>query len=80
MPYIPLYSKAREEMFKKNPPDIYYGSCPKEKAITRLIPKESRKLYVNLSAYGNPSCLYVKKEYVSKVSKNQWQKLKEFGF
>lgn len=80
MPDIPLYSKARAEMFKKNPPDIYYGSCPKEIADTRLMPRENRQLYVNLYAYGKPTCLYIKRSYISKISKNQWQKLKEFQF
>lgn len=80
MPHIDIYSQARTEMFKINPPDIYYGSCPKETVISRLIPKQSKELYLNLYAYGKPTCLYLKKENINKISKNQWQKVKEFGF
>lgn len=80
MPKISLYSEKRMEMFKNNPPDIYYGSCPKEKADFRLIPDEQKSLYVNLQAFGGPTCLYLKKENLNKISEKQWQKAKEFGF
>ncbi|GEM_PF-5021974 len=61
MPRVPLYSQARLDMLRLNPPDIYYGNCPKEKADQRLIPESQRSLYVNLWAYGGPTCLYIKK-------------------
>lgn len=38
MPNFNKYSEARIKMFHKNPPDFYYGSCPKETSDTRLIP------------------------------------------
>lgn len=81
MPYIPRYSQARLAMFEKNPPDIYYGSCPKEKADIRLLPKGYKSLYVNLVDINNkPTCLYIKKDSLDKISQNQWKRAKEFGF
>lgn len=80
MPLVPVFSQARIDMFRSNPPDIYYGSCPKEKAPSRLIPDEQRFLYVNLQAFGGPTCLYLKKENLDKISEKQWKKAAEFGF
>lgn len=80
MPFIPLYSKAREEMFLKNPPDFYYGDCPKEKFSAQSLPKYRVEDYVQLYFAEKPSCLYIKKTKLSQISADRWEKVKKFGF
>lgn len=80
MPLIPLYNEARKEMFTTNPPDFYFGSCPKEQNKERILPELVQPLYVNLSSGGNPTCLWVKKEKLAQITPNQWKKSQELLF
>lgn len=75
---IPEFDKLRVEMFKNNPPDFYYGSCPKEINPARLIPEGARSNYIRLNSLGNPTCLFVKKSKAKEISQKRWQKAKEF--
>lgn len=80
MPHIIKYSQEREQMFIRNSPDFYYGSCPKENNPMRLMPKNKRNEYVRLLNAGKPSCLFIKKEKIYLVSKSQWDKARAFLF
>ncbi len=80
MPNFSIYRKERIEMFRKNPPNFYYGSCPKETNPERLMPQEAKNLYVRLDSFGKPSCIFVKKDKLKDISEFQWKKAKELGF
>lgn len=80
MPNFKIYSDARITMFEKNPPDYYYGSCPKEKNAQRLMPGSASSIYARLNSFGKPSCIFVRKNKVKKISSEQWKKAKEFGY
>ena len=80
MPNFKIFSDARLQMFKKNPPDYYYGSCPKEKNLERLMPNQFGSQYVRLNAYGKPSCIFVKEDRIKDITIEQWKKAKEFGY
>jgi len=80
MPYISKYREERTIMLERNPPDFYYGSCPKEVISSRLLPQNVKKDYARLFSHGKPSCLHVKKKIIDKISKEQWKKAEEFGF
>ncbi|HZQ29976.1 MAG TPA: hypothetical protein VFA93_02780, partial [Patescibacteria group bacterium] len=80
MPGFTIYSKERIDMFHKNPPVFYYGSCPKETINGRLIPEDLKNLYVRLDNFGKPSCVFVKRDKIKDISKFQWKKAKELGF
>jgi len=76
MPNFKIYSDARFTMFKKNPPDFYYGSCPKEKNAQRLIPPEFADRYIRLNSFGKPSCVFVRKDKIKDITKEQWTNAK----
>lgn len=80
MPSIDVYSKARLEMFQKNPPDFYYGTCPKDTMATHIMPSFVRKDYIQINSLGKPTCVYIHKTKISDISKDQWRKANEFLF
>lgn len=80
MPNFPIYTNARIKMFENNPPDIYYGSCPNDLNKSRQIPEKFVSLYQRLNAFGKPSCLFIKKDKLSKISNDKLKKVKEFGY
>lgn len=80
MPDFSVYRDARMEMFQKNPPGIYYGSCPNDLNTERQIPEKFAPLYQRLNAFGKPSCLFIKKDKLSKISSEKLKKVKEFGY
>lgn len=80
MPNFSLYSDARVDMFKKNPPAFYYGSCPKEKNSRRLMPPQFTNLYIRLNSFGKPSCVFVRKDKLKDISHSQLKAAKDFGY
>lgn len=80
MPDFTIYSNSRLDMFKKNPPDFYYGSCPKEENQERILPFEFRDKYLRLSAFGKPSCVFIRKGKIKSITKQQLTALKETGY
>lgn len=80
MPYFSVYTKAREEMFKNTPPDFYYGTCPGDVNAQRLMPEEVVSAYTQLYFSEKPTCLYVHKTKLSKITQEQWKKARELGF
>lgn len=78
MPRFSRYSQARLEMFKTSPPDFYYRFCAKQEIPSYSLPDEYRKDYTKLYSLGKPTCLYVKKTKIPKISKERWEKAKEF--
>lgn len=79
MPNYKIYSQARIEMFEKNPPVFYYGSC--KQSLSRVLPEKYLPNYQRLYKYNSPSCIFLTKEKISKVSPSQWNKLKnEFNY
>lgn len=80
MPRFAIYANERNNMFLNNPPDFYYGSCPKEKNKERLLPEANKQEYIRLLVHGRPSCLYIKKTKLEKISFDQWRRVEHFGF
>jgi len=80
MPYVSKYAEARFEMFAKSPPDFYYGTCSDKKVEIWMMPKEFVGDYQQLYSEGKPSCLYIRKTKISKITAEQWQKAKEIGY
>jgi hypothetical protein len=77
MPAIPKYAKARLDMFKNNPPDFYYGSCPNKNDERLIMPKRYIKNYTQLYSLGLPTCLYVYKAKLPDITEEKWMKAKE---
>lgn len=80
MPYYQEYADAREEMFLNYPPDFYYGSCPYETIGLRLMPQKILSNYRNLSAYGLPSCLFIRKEIIKSIPQAAWDRVQEYEY
>lgn len=75
MPNYKIYQDARVEMFRKRLPTFYYGSC--RQSLARILPEEYLPNYQRLYSGKNPSCIFLTKEKIDKVSSAQWKKLKE---
>jgi hypothetical protein len=81
MPSMEKYSDARIEMFKETPPDIYRenGLCPKKnKDINSFLPTFIEKEYINLIADGKQSCIYIKRDLILNISREQWDEAKKW--
>jgi len=74
MPRFEKYRKARVEMFEKNPPDFYYGSCEKGFPV---IPGPIRDDYVRLTSNGKPGCIFVHVKKLPEINDDQWKKAGE---
>lgn len=80
MPAFPLYQNSRLKMFQNNPPQFYYGSCYKEGNPDRRLPISVKNQYVMLTSGGKPTCIYVNKKKLVKITSLQWQKAKEWFY
>lgn len=80
MPHFSLYTQARQEMFAKNPPDFYYGSCPKENSPGRLLPSTIKDNYIRLLDHNKQSCLFVLKNKLQEIDETQWKNAGELGY
>ncbi|HEX8931825.1 MAG TPA: hypothetical protein VF810_01585, partial [Patescibacteria group bacterium] len=74
MPNYKKYTDERMTMFRKSPPDFYYGSCPKEQNPDKLLPEFIKASYVNLYSDKKPSCLWIKKTKIVPITTAQRQK------
>ncbi|MBI4100268.1 hypothetical protein HY439_00805 [Candidatus Microgenomates bacterium] len=70
MPDFKLYSEARSEMFKTDPPDFYYGFCMPGQNPAKNLPVDYAELYFA----GRPTCLYIRAEKIQKIAKEKWEK------
>ena len=80
MPMFEKYTKAREEMFEKNPPDFYYDFCKDAKIPTYRLEEKFRTNYHQLSEDGKPSCLFIHKGKLKELSPEKIDKLREWRF
>lgn len=80
MPYFPIYNSARTEMFINNPPDLYYGSCPKIDGAARIMPDEVLTLYTPINHNGSVSCLFVRSKILDTITEDKLEKIKEFDY
>ncbi len=76
---IPRYLEVRAHMFLASPPTFYYGKCVNGVLDTNALPDEFSKTYVRLIASGKPTCLFVKRAKLSKISDTQWESVKKYG-
>ncbi|MCL5438559.1 MAG: hypothetical protein M1268_01045, partial [Patescibacteria group bacterium] len=80
MPLIPRYVSSRVEMFTKNPPDFYYGTCPNQKIANRTLPENIKTEYAQFYSGEKPTCLYIKKSKIPNITEEKWLKAKEFSY
>lgn len=80
MPYFSKYSNERMQMFIKNPPSFYYGSCPKDKNVSRQLPKSIIDSYQSVYFSQAQTCLYIQKKKLSKISKEKWEEVRKLGY
>ena len=79
MPQIKLYKDARINMFKSDPPDFFYDFCSPRASYNTQLPSFVKSSYVQLLYNGKPSCLYIRKEKMKKITPAQWRAANE-GF
>lgn len=80
MPSQKLYVDARTEMFGKYPPDFYYGDCDEKTMRAKSLPKNRETDYQQIYFSEKPSCLYIKKGNVSKLTKQQLEQIQSLGY
>lgn len=70
MPLMPVYARARDEMFTGNPPDFYYGSCqnPNLQTLSQTV----RTQYIRLMKGFDQSCIYVHRNKLPSITEEQW--------
>jgi len=81
MSYFDKYNDERIEMFKKTPPDFYreHGRCPKvNDQEGALLPDFIREDYIRLFENGEASCIYIHKDKISEITKDQKLKAAEW--
>lgn len=72
MPYHEEFRKAREDMFRNYPPDVYYGNCRKGYFLPQYLGDE----YINIKKKsGNVSCIYLRKDNLKDVNEKAWGEL-----
>lgn len=79
MPFFPVYTQARDDMFVKNPPVFYFGQCKDAVALSQP-PDTVKDAYVRLLAAGKPSCLWVHKDRYNQISDTHWKSVGEFQY
>ncbi|MBI5122954.1 hypothetical protein HZA75_03800 [Candidatus Roizmanbacteria bacterium] len=80
MPNLKKYTDERIVMFKKSPPDFYYGSCPQELNQDKLLPIFIKDSYDRLTSDNKPSCLWIKKTKLSSIGPAQWKKAESYNY
>lgn len=80
MPAFPKYVSARLGMFEKYPPDFYYGYCPKQTNKSAYLLDADAQKYQQLYFAGRPTCLYVLKTKIATISKDRWEKIKQYEY
>lgn len=80
MPRFSKYREEREQMFLKNPPIFYYGSCPNDPNQGRQLSKEIVQEYERLYFAGKPSCLFIKKTKIPEITKEKWKKVEKLEY
>ena len=82
MKSIPVYTDARTEMFKKNPPEFVYSYCKlsRNKLFTNSFIENSSGAYKTFYYAGNPTCLYIRKSATKTITSAQWDQMKQFGY
>lgn len=78
MPSSDKYLKARYEMFKKNPPQFYYGLCPGESNENQRMPDEFKNDYVGLTSQNKPTCIHIHAKKLPQITDKQWKKAQEW--
>lgn len=77
MPEHQKYTDARTQMFQKNPPDFYYGTCLQSEVVARKLPEFVKNEYIRLNNSDKPSCLWVKKSKVPEITEAKWERAKQ---
>lgn len=68
MNQVPQYIEAREEMFRKYPPDFYYGDC---KGGQGVLPSYIKNNYLEVYEGKNVTCIHVSKKRIEEFSEKQ---------
>lgn len=76
MGQFPKYTRAREDMFRTNPPDFYYGQCHGEQTS---LPQSLKDNYIRLTQSGAPTCIFVKNEIAEKIPDERWIAVRDFS-
>lgn len=79
METLPIFSKAREDMFNNRPPTFYYTNCDST-GKTNSISGNILKQYSQLFFAGRPVCLYVEKAKLNNISNERIESIRELGY
>lgn len=80
MPFVPRMAEERIHMFAKNPPDFYYGSCPKETLAFRFMPEAVKKEYVNILFNNKPTCIFVHSSKIPGITTSKKEAISKLGY
>jgi len=80
MPFFPKYQIARDEMFALHPPTFYVGACREEDIDSFALSLKDKDNYIQLLNSGRPSCVYIMKNIIKRISTDQKKQIFMFGY
>jgi len=80
MPKFEIYQNARNEMFALYPPTFYAGACKKDDIESTFLSEKDKEQYVQLLNSGSPSCIYVRKSVVQRLTDDVSARIKIYGY
>jgi hypothetical protein len=80
MPFFPKYQIAREEMFQHNAPTFYVGACRDGEIDSFALSLKDKDNYIQLLNSGRPSCVYIMKNIIKRISTDQKKQIFMFGY
>jgi len=80
MPKFIIYQNARNEMFVNYPPVFYVGACRGGDIESFALSRVDAQQYVQLNNSGKPSCVYIQKTIVSRITKEISDRMNAYGY
>ncbi len=80
MPEFSIYRQARNEMFQMYPPTFYAGACRNGDVESGYLSADVKDLYVQLLNSNKPSCIYVKKSIMQRITDEVSAGIKTYGY
>ena len=80
MPKFSMYQEARDEMFANYPPTFYVGACREGDIVSFALSGVYAQNYVQLNNSGTPSCVYIQKAVIPRITKEISGRMNAYGY
>jgi len=80
MPFFEKYRNARSEMFLSSFPTFYIGACRVGETDSFMLEETMKKKYIQLLFSGKPSCIYISKTVLPRITTNMFDTIQKYGY